>query len=131
MNSWVNRCLIVPTAFAQLARGLCQGLAPGLSGSEMLAVALSYDGNPPASYYISSGFIKEDFASILPLVTFDAEGNYVRREGNAQAVVDMSKGAVTLSQVIALFSSIDVTEQDPFEAMQRLGLKMIQENYEL
>jgi hypothetical protein len=131
MSEWVNRCLIVPSAFAPLARGLCQGLAPGLSGSGMLVVALSSDGNPPITYYVSSGFIKEDFAALLPLKTFDAEGNQTFREGNALAVVELSGGVVSLAQINALFSNIDVTEQEPFEAMNRLGLRMIQEDYEL
>jgi hypothetical protein len=126
-NEWVRRCLIVPAVYAPLARALCKGLAPGDSGKGMFAVPLSPIGSPPATYFITHGMIKEDFDSLLPFTSFDAEGVSATQAGQPEVIVELSNGTVTLAQVNDLLSAIDVSEQDPFVAMQRLGLKLIQE----
>lgn len=117
MTTYVQRCLIVPAPYAPLARALCNGLAPGGSGSGMLATPVSATGSLPATHYISAGMIEDQFAALLPLG--DAPGQ-------PETIVALAAGAVTLAQAKALLSAIDVTEQDPFTAMSRLGLMLIQ-----
>lgn len=128
MTAYVQRCLIVPAPYTPLARALCNGLAPGGSGAGMLATPASATGALPATHYIASGCIEGTFADLLPLTSFDADGLPVTAPGQPETIVALSAGAVTLAQAKALLSAIDVTEQDPFAAMARLGLKLIQES---
>ena len=122
----VDRCLIAPAAYTPLARALCAGIATGGSGEGMLQTALSPDGKLPATHYISQGMIEEAFADLLPLTSFDAEGVPTTRAGQPEKIVELSGGMVTLSQITALLAAIDVTEQDAFTAMARVGVKMMQ-----
>lgn len=122
MTTYVQRCLIVPAAYAPLARALCSGLAPGGSGAGMLATPVSSSGALPATHFIAQGMIEDTFAALLPLDSLD--GN--KTPGQPETIVALAGGAVTLAQAKALLAAIDVTEQDPFTAMSRLGLKLIQ-----
>ena len=133
--SYTHRVIIVPAAFQQLAQGLCEAAAEGDAGKGMFTTPLSVDGTEPATHYISSGHIEQQFADILPLttVTQDGEGlpDIHTRPGNvaaveymaAQAGIDLPPGAIA-----ALFAAIDVSYQGPFEAMARLGLSFSQED---
>lgn len=116
---YVQRCLICPAAYAPLARALCDGFAPGGSGAGMLLTGLSPTGAEPATHYISEGMIEDAFAALLPLGA---------APGQPETITAVAGGAVTLAQVNALLAAVDVTEQQPFSAMARLGLKLIQEN---
>lgn len=127
MVNYVERCLIVPAPYAALARALCNGLAPGGSGSGMLTTGLSPTGTAPATHYISAGMIENTFAALLPLTSFDGEGAPTTTPGQPETIVTLAAGAVTLAQAKALLAAIDVTEQDPFAAMARLGLKLVQQ----
>lgn len=127
-NEWVHRCLIIPTAYTPLARALCDELAPVTSGSGMFAVPMSSTGSPTPLYFIASGLIKEEFASLLPFTSYAVnETGDVIALGQPEVIVQLSQGAATLLQVNALLTAIDVSDQEPFVAMQRLGLKLIQE----
>ena len=127
MTTYVNRCLIVPAAYAPLARALCDGLAPGGAGAGMLATPVSITGALPATHFIAQGMIEDAFAALLPLTAFDDEGNATTAPGQPETIVALAKGAVTLAQAKALLAAIDVTEQEPFAALARKGLKLIQE----
>lgn len=127
MTNYIQRCLIVPDAYAPMARSLCAGLAPGGSGSGMLATPISTSGALPASHFIAQGQIEDTFAYLLPLTSFDAEGAPTTIPGQPETIFALAAGAVTLAQVNALLAAVDVTEQGPFEAMARLNLQMIQE----
>ena len=113
--NYVHRCLIVPTAYTPLARALCSGLVPGGQGDGMLATALSPTGAELITHYISAGMIEDVFADLLPLG--DAPGQ-------PDTIVNLAGGMVSLAQVEALLAAIDVTEQDPFTAMARMGLEL-------
>lgn len=126
MTTYVDRCLIAPAAYTPLARALCAGIATGGSGEGMLLTPISVTGLPPATHYISQGMIEEAFADLLPLTTFDADGVPTTRAGQPEKIVELSGGMVTLAQINALLAAIDVTEQDAFTAMARVGVKMVQ-----
>ncbi len=135
MSELVHRNLIVPAAFQTLAQGLCEAMAEGDAGAGMLTTGLSPNGEAPATHYISSGGIAPAFADILPLTivtptTEPGELDVITTQpGNVSVVETMAAQAgITLpaGTIAALFSAIDVSEQDPFAAMARLGIKLIE-----
>ena len=131
---YTHRTIIVPAAFQALAQGLCEAIAEGDAGKGMFTTGLSANGKLPATHYISSGHIEQQFADILPFTTVNQDGEGLpdihTRPGNvaavealaAQAGIDLPPGAIA-----ALFAAIDVSAQGPFEAMARLGLRFSQE----
>ena len=133
MSDYTHRTIIVPAAFQQLAQGLCEAIAEGDAGKGMFTTGLSATGETPATHYISSGHIEQQFADILPLTTVNQDGeglpDIYTRPGNVEAVeavaaqagVDLQPGTIA-----ALFAAIDVSYQGPFEAMSRLGLSIAQ-----
>lgn len=98
----------------------------------MFVVGLSATGSAPATHTISAGPIGDDFASLLPLTTvttLDDEAVSTTTPGNVAAIVYLaSEKGITIdtAQLGALLDAIDVSEQPPFVAMARLGLKMVQ-----
>ena len=130
---YTHRTIIVPAASQALAQGLCEAIAEGDAGRGMFTTGLSATGETPATHYISSGHIEQQFADILPLTTVNQDGEGLpdihTRPGNVEAVeamaaqagIDLPPGAIA-----ALFAAIDVTEQEPFTAMSRLGLRIAQ-----
>ena len=134
-HPYTHRTIIVPAAFQQLAQGLCEAAAEGDAGKGMFTTGLSADGTEPASHYISSGPIAAEFGDLLPLTTVepsteDGEPDTVtERPGNVPVVEGMAAQAgITLpaGTIAALFDAIDVTEQEPFTAMARLGVQIVQ-----
>lgn len=126
---YTHRVIIVPAEFQQLAQGLCEAAAEGDAGKGMFTTGLSPTGELPATHYISSGPIAAEFGDLLPLTTFDEDGVPTTRPGDvatveaiaSQAGIDLPAGTIA-----ALFNAIDVTEQEPFAAMARLGLQIVQ-----
>ena len=126
--SWVHRCLIVPAEHVELARVLCATLA-GPGGSGMFTTPLSPTGQEPATHYISSGAIEEPFAQLLPLAEFPADAEPVIYPGQPELIAQMAVAqgmVVTPEQVQALLAASDVTEQEAFTALARLGLQIVQ-----
>lgn len=126
--SWVHRCLIVRAEHAELARVLCATLA-GPGGSGMFTTPLSPTGQEPATHYISSGAIEEPFAQLLPLAEFPADAEPVIYPGQPDLVAQMASAqgmTVTPEEVRALLAASDVTEQEAFTALARLGLQITQ-----
>jgi hypothetical protein len=107
-----HRCLIVPEAFVSLARSLAAGLA-GAGGEHMWITPLSATGAAPATHYISSGHIKQEFADMMT---------------SAQAIYEAARDSVPLATIEAMLASSDISEDEPFSAMDRLGLKMVVDN---
>ncbi len=135
MTQYTHRAMIVPAAFQQLAQGLCEAAAEGDAGKGMFETALSADGMEPAVAFISSGYIEDVFADMLPLTSVtpaEAEGEpatTTTRPGKvAEVEAVAAQAGITLptGTIGALFAAIDVSEQGPFEAMARLGLKLMQ-----
>ena len=133
MATWTHRTIIVPAAFQQLAQALCEAAAEGAAGKGMFTTGLSATGALPATHYISSGYIFDDFAALLPLTTVtqtvneggEASTTETTRPGNVAFVEGLAAQAgITLpaGTVAGLFDALDVSEQGPFEAVARLGL---------
>lgn len=128
----MHRTIIVPKAKQTLSQSLCAGLA-GNAGDGMFTTGLSATGKAPATHYISSGPISHDMAALLPCktVTQDKDGKAVvtTAPGMPNAVPELAakaKISTTKAKITALYASIDVSDQPPFEAMARLGLQMVQ-----
>ena len=134
---WVHRTIIVPTSAAEFARTACASLA-GPGGSGMFTTPLSTTGEAPPTHYISSGLIAPEFAHMLPEQVWeqDEDGAWVQTgstPGNPEAVHAACTDAgmeLTLAQVEAIFTVTDVTEHEPFVALGRLGLVLVQPNTE-
>ena len=130
MSTYTHRTIIVPAQFQQLTQALCAAAAEGDAGAGMFTTGLSADGTEPASHYISSGPIATEFGDLLPLTSFDEEGGHTTRLGDVdtvEAIVTQAGYTLPAGTIAALFSAVDVTEQEPFTAMARLGLRIAQE----
>jgi hypothetical protein len=129
----IFRTLIIPANVTPLAQEIAATLSPG--GTNMWITGLSATGAEPATHYISTGFIPPEFAHMVPEQFWiqDEDGVWVQtgsEPGNPVAVYEACVAAgmtVTLEQVEAIFAVADVTEQEPFVAMGRLGVMIVQE----
>jgi hypothetical protein len=127
----IFRTLILPASVTPLAQEIAATLSPG--GVGMWTTGLSATGSEPATHYISTGFIPPDFAHMVPEQFWiqDEEGAWIQtgsEPGNPVAVYEACVAAgmtVTLEQIEAIFAVADVTEQEPFVAMSRLGLTLV------
>ena len=125
--TYTFRTFIVPAAVVDMARAMCVGLA-GPAGDGMFTTELSATGSDPVTHYISSGLISDEMAALLPLTTVNPDGSTTTAPGDPAYVVELAAQAgitVTVEQVAGLLASVDVSEQAPFEAMERLGLQMV------
>jgi hypothetical protein len=124
MTNYVERCLIVPSAYVQLAKALCVGVA-GASGKDMFSTALSPTGKLPATHYISQGMIEDVFADLLPFTWFDEDGEAITGLGDVDTVTTLAQGAATKAQITALLGAIEATEQGSFDALDRRALRLV------
>jgi len=126
------RTLIVPDAHVALARQLAATLA-GTAGDGMWTAPLSATGSAPATHWISTGWIEESFAELMPLSDWrqDEQGAWYEYDGSngaPWAVVALAAEAgvvVALAEVEALFAASDITEQEWALACGRMGLAMV------
>lgn len=130
--SYIFRTLIVTAADAPLAREIAASFGP--NGENFWIVAYSADGQEPATHYITSGYVPPEFAYMVPLQVWEQDEDGVwtmvaSEPGDPVAVYEAASanGVIcTQDDVDGIFARADVTDQDVFVAMDRLGLKMIQ-----
>ena len=106
---WTHRTIIVPDAVVVPSRMACEALA-GPGGSGMFTVPLSADGQLPATHWISSGLIEQDFADLLA-------------SPDALAAVATSAG-LDPAPLVAIVAASDITDEPADVAMARLGLQL-------
>ena len=111
---WVHKTIIVADAVVQQARQLCSSLA-GQGGCGMYETALSADGTLPASHWISSGLILQDFATML-------ENTAIVYGAAEQAGIELPQGSVE-----AILSMCDISDEQAEAALARLGLTYVAE----
>jgi len=129
----IFRTMILPADVTPLAQQIASTLSP--AGAGMWTTPLSPIAEGPATHYISTGYIGEDFAHMVPeqFWSQDETGEWVlvsSTPGDPVAVYEACTTAgmeVTLAEIEAVFAVADVTEQEPFVAMGRLGLVLVQE----
>lgn len=132
MTEWTSRTLIVPSAQVEFARLLTATIA-GPSGAGMWTTPLSPTGELPATHWISSGLIDQQFAALLPLTEYPADSDPVHTPGHPEVCAHLATEAgmtVTAEQVSALFAASSVTAEDAQTAMARMGLMMASEDQE-
>lgn len=111
--AWVHRTMILPAALVPLAQSLAEGLA-GPAGVGMWTTGLSAGGSEPATHYVSTGMIEDQFVAALT----DADVLY--------AACNAASAGVTLEQCRALVDGADVSDELPFDALARVGLQLLQ-----
>lgn len=131
------RTFLIPTAHVQLARDLAAAISPE-NASGMFATPLT-DGNQ-ITHYISTGIVSDAFAQPLPLTTWaqDEDGAWVQVShwpGMPEAIAQMAATLdppfpLSAEQVAAAFDASDISEQEPFVAMARMGLTLYHEDIE-
>jgi hypothetical protein len=119
-TQWTHRNIIVPAAVVEQARTLCAALA-GSGGEDMFTAPLSATGELPATHYISSGLIWNEFAEMLPLDVLETSE---RVTGNTEAVVE-TYPEVSLTDINNLLKLVVVTEGDPFVTLEKLQLQLV------
>jgi len=131
MNAF--RTMIIPAAQVALARTIAVTLDPA-HNANMWITPLSPTGQESATHYISSGQIPEAFAAMVPCVFWtwqdDAWVETDAYPGDPITVYEACSAAgmtVTQDEIDDLFAAADVSEQEPFVAMGRMGLQMVQE----
>lgn len=129
---WLHRSIIVAADQRDLAAQLCAVLA-GPGGSGMFTTPLSANGAAPATHYISSGMIEDNFAALLPLDAMVDDVWTRTYPGLPETIVQLYNATdnppVTLNQVTAVFATADVSEEEPFSVMARLQLQMMRTDY--
>lgn len=110
---YTHRTMILPAAIVDSCQHLSVRLS-GEAGAGMWITGLSATGDEPATHFISSGMIGKEFIDILNDPTAMLEAS--QEEGSE----------ITLERCEYLLSVADVSEEGAFEAMGRLGLKMVQ-----
>jgi len=128
------RTMLVPAEQVVLARSICSAVAPS-GGSGMFSTGLSPTGEPPASFYVSTGYLDEQFALLMPLKDYstgtETTTATILSSGYVDSVVTLCQQAgfsTTAEEVALLFATSDVTTEEPFSAFARLGLNLVQEN---
>ena len=125
------RTFLIPSAHVQLARDLAAAISPE-NATGMFATPLT-DGNQ-ITHYISTGIVSDQFAQPLPCTQWaqDEEGAWTlisHWPGMPEAIAQMAGQLdppfpLTAAQVAAAFDASDISEQEPFTAMGRMGLSL-------
>jgi hypothetical protein len=99
----------------------------------MWITPLSASGSDPATHYISTGYIPPEFAYMVPFQVWeqvDGVWTLISSEpGDPVAVYNACVEAeipCTQADIDAIYATADVTDQDPFVALGRLGLALVQ-----
>ena len=111
MTTWTHRTIIVPDLVVVPARMACEALA-GAGGSGMYQTPLSPTGELPATHWISSGLIEQEFADLLA-------------NPDALAAVATQAG-LDPAPLIAIVAAADITDEPADVALARLGLQLCQ-----
>ena len=138
----VFRTMIITAADAPLIRDIADMFAG--SPQHMWQTGLSTDGKAPATHYIATGYVPEGYQAMAPWQEWKQNpetGQWVMVDsypgrpdivfGACQQPIPDSdppqpKVPCTLAQVEGAFQRSDMTSQDPWVAMGRLGLQIVQ-----
>ena len=137
----VFRTMILDAADAPLVRSIADMFAG--SPQHMWQTGLSADGRSPATHYIATGYVPEGYQVMAPwqeweqnpetgewVMTFSYPGrpDIVWQACQQPISEDDPSPRVpcTLEEVEMAFTRSDMTSQDPWVAMGRLGLQIVQ-----
>jgi hypothetical protein len=129
----VYRNMIVTAEEAPLARLVCSTLG-GLPYEGMFEIGLSPTGDELATHYISSGGVSEGFANLVPFTVWAQEGDppewveVSHDPGKPVKTYELCLQAgleVKLQDIEVMYASADVTAENPWAAMARMGLQLV------
>lgn len=124
MSQLVDITICVEAAYAGVARQLCACVE---GGANMFTRA--YGNGETVSGYISAGPVLEEFAAVLPIKTFNEEGQLVGQSAlNTAYIIALAgqSGVIVTHQVLVdLFEHVDVSTQSPDAVMDRLGYQLL------
>ena len=129
----VYRNLIIPADQAPLVRLIAATLDP-VNCQNMFTTGLSPTGDEPATHYISSGGISEGFAALVPFAVWAQEGDppewveISRDPGKPAQTFALCQQAgleTTLEAIEVMYALADVTAENPWMAMGRMGLQLV------
>ena len=124
--TWLFRTMIVPATIAPTVRALADSFGP--AAQNMWTTGLSPTGAEPATHWISTGLIGDDFAAIMPYSHMVDEVWTTDAYDPAAFVALAELNGVTpppVEQITQIMSMVDVSDQEPFAAMARLGLQIV------
>lgn len=129
--------MILSKEVTPLAQQVAAALSPAGAGMWSTPLTSKEDPQGETSHFISTGNISEEFAAMVPQQVYEQEDDlWVLAEtipGSPEMITEACNAAgleVTLEEIQSIFLEADVTDQDPFVAMQRLGLVLKQEPLE-
>ena len=141
----VFRTMIITAADAPLVRSIADMFAGG--PQHMWQTGLSADGKAPATHYIATGYVPEGYQVMAPWQDWewqqpdpDQPGAWVMTfsyPGRPDIVWQACQQPIseddpsprvpcTLEEVEMAFTRSDMTSQDPWVALGRLGLQIVQ-----
>lgn len=123
MSDWELQTTVVPDEHVTLARLLAETLA-GPTGANMWTAAFSPTGGIPPTHWVTEGWLRRQFADLLPRTSYLTDPP-THRPGNAKVVVELAAQAgviVTEQEVQTLFDNVDISDQRVGDALTRLGL---------
>lgn len=115
------RTIILQSAIVDKVKQLTSLMAGEEQALNMWATPLSPSGESPATHYISSWMIDEEFALLLPLYTL------WEKVYNWQAEMIANATWASLNDIEAMFDCMYVSEEESIDAMNRLGLILTNE----
>ena len=125
------RTLIIPTAHVQLARDLAAAIDPVASVGLFMTPLTN---GQTVTHYISTGIVADTFSAPLPCTQWaqDEDNNWVQTShspGDPQAIADIAATLdppfdVSAAEIEAAFLASDISDQEPFVAMARMGLSL-------
>ena len=129
----IMRSMVIPDAYRTLANSIADMFAG--SPQNMWNFPLSATGQEPVTHWIAAGPVPDQYEVMAPWQTWqvDQDGNWVMTDsypGDPITVVHACQAAdppvqCTEAEVEDLFNVADVTDQGPWTAMSRLGLKPV------
>jgi hypothetical protein len=106
-NTFVT--LVVPESFRGMAQAICS-MVGGEYGEGMFTTGLGIDDRQPPTHYISSGLIGVGFYELL---------------SSPQTLTNMLGGDFSIAEVTDLLNSSDISQEQPFDVIGRLGLRIV------
>ena len=130
----IFRTMIIPAAQQVLAQNIATSVKP-VEGDGMWVTPLSAVASGVPSHYISTGFISPEWESLMPVQNWELQdGSWVMTSsspGDAatlHSILESVSAGISLAEVEEVFAAADVTMQEPFTAMERMGLVMVTES---
>ena len=125
---YLHRTMLVPDSIVEIARALAESFGP--ASENMWTTPLSPTGELPATHWISTGFVGDDFAAVLPFSHF-VDSAWVTEPYSTTAFMALTETnnvtPLPVEQITSIMSMVDVSDQEPFAAMARLGLTLVEE----